>query len=67
MVYFKELAYATVGPGESEICRAGSRPETQVGFLCCSLEAELLFLYLLFRPSTDWAQPTTLWKAIYFP
>lgn len=41
-VYFKELEHVIVKARKSEI-QAGIL-ETQTGFVCCSLEAELLFL-----------------------
>jgi len=82
LLYVKELASAIVGPVKSELCTASWKhrqgltfqgrvqilqAETPVGFLCCSLEAELCcfgepqsgFL----QPSADWMRPTHIMES----
>ena len=54
--------------------RGGQQVETQEGPVMVQMPSGSSLLkagggglFLVFRPSSDWMRPTTLWRTIYFP
>lgn len=65
---FKELAFMVVGVGSLKF--VANRLESQVGFLCCSLEAKFFFLWklwsLVLRSSADFMFYIMKGNLLYF-